>query len=129
MIIGCGIFFVAGFDIHDLLFRRLRPSAFRGGLGLSLPSVNLELAFSSLSQKRSSSEPCRRCEMSLRMLKFDRDSIVDRNSICWSSPRIDNEKGMKVKAGGRYNYMANINGPERNNTTNNTGRHFWRKSS
>ena len=91
MIIGWGIFFVEPFDIHGLPLRRFRSSVLRDGLGLPLPSVTFKLAFSSLSQKRSSSEFCRRCGMSLRMLKFDRDNIVYGQSA--ECP--EKEKGMK----------------------------------
>lgn len=57
-IIGCGTFFVDDFDIQPLLLRRLRLSTFKDGLGFPGPSVTFKFAFSSLSQKRSSSE-CR----------------------------------------------------------------------
>lgn len=79
-IIGCGIFFVDDLDSQDLLFRLLRSSAFKDGLGLPLPSVTLRSAVSSLSQNKSSSEFCRRGR-SLRMLKLDEDGMVSGRSV------------------------------------------------
>lgn len=86
--IGCGIFFVDDLDDCNqllLLFRRLSLNLGLGiglglGLGLPLPSVNCKLAFSSLSQNRdmlSSSEWCRLLGISCRMLKLDRDNILN----------------------------------------------------
>lgn len=79
--IGCGIFFVDLDGNHDLLFRRLWLLTLMVGvgLGLPLPSVTSRLPFSSLSQNSepsSSSELCRRVDISLRMLKLGRDNMV-----------------------------------------------------
>jgi hypothetical protein len=89
--IGCGILFVDPFDSHSLLLCRLKPSTLSEGVGLPLPSVNFRLASSSLSQKRCSSEFCRRCGMSRRMLRFDRASILKRELM-----RKDEELGTRL---------------------------------